>query len=191
MPIRFLVSTHSLFRQLSFFIYFPSSSSLKWWYDDVIVYCLFYCYSFFFFFPLFLLPFSLVYLSRLEYLHSDDEDHDRYDDFKVWLRRCFASHLNAFWLFAFLSILQLCLNFEYILFFSRFEVRSPENIEKPSTKLSNYRCWSGRRRSERSELLGFKYSVSQHRHFSSFLSASHCFEHSTFFIYLKHSHINS
>lgn len=38
---------------------------------------------FFFFFLFFSLPFSLVYLSRLEYLHSDDEDHDRYDDFKV------------------------------------------------------------------------------------------------------------
>ena len=44
-----------------------------------IVYCLFYCYSLF---PFFSLPFSVVYLSRLEYLHSDDEDHDRYDDLK-------------------------------------------------------------------------------------------------------------
>lgn len=40
-------------------------------------------------------------------------------------------------------------------------------------------------------MLGFKYSVFQHRHFIPFLSASHCFEHSTFFIYLKHSYINS
>lgn len=36
-------------------------------------------FLFFFFCPL---PFSVVYLSRLEYLHSDDEDHDRYDDLK-------------------------------------------------------------------------------------------------------------
>ena len=34
------------------------------------------------FFLFFSLPFSVVYLSRLEYLHSDDEDHDRYDDLK-------------------------------------------------------------------------------------------------------------